>query len=243
MRLITYRLFQPLFRSVSNKQWCGILSISIFILSACGGKDKANNTSDDTIDSTKHRLTDTIAFAKGYPLILSDSSWSDRYHKDFFKGYKNSKFSRVELIDNYIILDQKDTTEFPGIPELGKRKNLKALAREMTVKLSFVRINYTTITYTLEFSHPRKKSLKTAGVAHLHPDFFLRMERDRSTTSGATYPVAEFEDQQQKKCSVKIRIGHEEISGSGIQATVSRNCNGVYGNISPENFPTLTETY
>lgn len=217
------------------------LALLWLLLASCGGKEKDQEATTENAQLSAHLLTDTIISSKGYPLILSDSNWTRRYHKDFFKGYKNSKFSRLALIDNYIILDQKDTTEFPNIPVIGRKTTLKANARETTVQLTFVRINYTTINYSLEFTHPRKKTFQSEGTAHLHYDFFLRMDQDRSTASGATYPIAEFEDNKQKKCNVKIRIGYEEMSGSGLQATIVHNCKGTYGNINPENFPTLIE--
>ncbi len=235
----TYRTISH-FTQLSNAAFAVVFVI--LFLTGCSGK-KETDDHKHTIngDTVKSVFTDTIISKKGFPLILSDSSWSTRYSSDFFKGYKDSKFTRIDFYGNYFILNQQDTAEFPGLPEIGKRFRLKATERETTIRLELTRINYTTISYQVEFTHPRRKKLQCSGSAHLHPDFFTRMDTDRSTNSGATYHTVEFEDNSTKKCLLKIRLGYEEISGSGLQAKLVKQCNGLYGDITTDNFPTLSE--
>ena len=211
------------------------------MISCSGDKKKDQQPEDQDSLNRPLLITDTIVSRKDFPLIISDSNWTQRYNKDFFNGYRKSKYTLLQLQDNFIVLDKADTALFPGIPEIGRNFSLKSTFRETTIQLNFIRKNYTTIQYTLEFSHPRKKNFQISGIAHLHPDFFLRIDSDRSTTSGATYNITEFEDLTKKSCPARIRIGYEEISGSGIQAKISRKCNGSYGEITSENFPTLIE--
>lgn len=216
--------------------------IPVFVLSSCScGKKEKDLAEEQDTALAPFALTDTIISKKDFPLVLSDSNWTRNYSIDFFKGYKNSKYKRIQLSDQLIVLDQSDSAAFPDIPDIGKKFKLKATYRETTIHLDFIRKNYTTIHYNLEFHHPRKKKLQFAGIAHLHPDFFLRIDSDRSTTSGATYDIIEFTDNTQKKCPTDIRVGYEEISGSGMQVKIFKKCNGSFGDINADNFPTLIE--
>lgn len=227
-------LWQPLLLSATL--------ICVLLLASCSAKNDDTSTVADTdYDLITLPLSDTILKKPGFPVIISDSNWQQNYSKDFFNGYKRSRYSTLHLRADFLVLDKKDTAVFPDIPSIGKTYELKATDKEITIRLTFARINFTSIRYALTFTHPFKKTLKAQGMAHLHPDFFLRIDRDNSTASGATFMVTEFLDLAAPACPVKIRLGYEEISGSAMQAKIERKCNGSFGSITTENFPSLIE--
>lgn len=219
------------------------LFFTILIFSACAGNEdqKVETTDQPESPDTVIVLVDTILNKSGFPLVIGPKNWEPSYSKVFFKEYKNSRYKQIEVKENTIILDKRDTALFPETPEIGKRHVLRGVAREIEILLDINRKNYTSIEYELTFSHPRKKTLEVHGTAHLHPDFFIRNDRDQSTTSGATFLVTEFEDLGFKTCPVRIRLGYEEISGSALQAKIERKCNGAFGPVTPQNFPSLIE--
>lgn len=220
-----------------------ILAVLLLVAGSCGGKrDQQEDTTTAPADSTVTTiLKDTILFKEGFPLITGPAGWENRYSKAFFSGYKSGSYTSIEVADNILILNQRDTAVFPETPVIGKKHHLRAWDKETEIQLTVIRKNYTTINYEITFSHPRKKQLKIQGEAHLHADFFLRSDQDQSTASGATFLVTEFEDLRIRTCPVRIRLGYEEMSGSALQAKIERKCNGKFGPVTPENFPSLME--
>lgn len=216
--------------------------LGMLLLASCTAQNDDATAAPDT-DSVLSAppLTDTILSKAGFPLIISDSNWRQNYSTEFFTGYKKSRYTSLHLQDDFLVLDKKDTAVFPDIPDIGKTYELMGTDKQITIRLTFARINFTSIRYTLSFTHPVKKTLKVQGMAHLHPDFFLRIDRDNSTASGATFMVTEFMDLSVPSCPVKIRLGYEEISGSAMQAKIERNCKGSFGSITTDNFPSLIE--
>lgn len=231
------------FTGVKHKLFLFVISLMLLSALSCGDSKEETNTSTEKSDSIQPMAVakDTILFKDGFPLVIGPPGWESLYSRAFFKRFKAGQYTTIEVADNIIVLNQRDTAVFPEIPSIGKRHQLRAWDKETEIQLVVVRKNHTTIDYEITFRHPRKKQMKVHGTAHLHPDFFLRSDQDQSTASGATFLVTEYEDDGFKSCPVRIRLGYEEISGSALQAKIERKCNGKFGSITPDNFPSLIE--
>lgn len=152
---------------------------------------------------------------------------------------ETSGMKRVDLKENLMILNQKDSILFPAIPELHKSMTFTARKEDLAIALILKRINYTSIEYRIELVEFGKTSKMENGIADLAVFFFLGSESDTDDLTGENYFSTAYSTEKDS-CYTNIRIGQIESSiEKPLLVKVLKNCNGKIKDISLDNFPTL----
>src|SRR5690554_1614878 len=126
--------------------------------------EKKDSSIMDTIekDSIDMRIDSEIP-----NITIHDSS---QYSAEFIKNLKDITTHRFfELIEDKIIVDNKETMEFPYYPFHGDTLHYTKEYADSSVYLSVMRINQTTITYELQMLKFGKTNKVENGLAHLNP--------------------------------------------------------------------------
>jgi len=174
------------------------------------------------------------------PTITVDSI--TLYSAQFLDGIKAlDNLESAQLEGGMMILNQKDTVQFPTIPQLHKQTIFTGKKDELAIALTTERTNYTSIKYRLEIVAFGKSSQTIEGIAHLAPLFFLGSETDTDDLSNESYLSTSFSNQEDA-CYTEIRIGNTQDSNdSPLLAKLIRHCDGVKMDVDLANFPVLRE--
>lgn len=166
--------------------------------------EKKDSSIMDTIekDSIDMRIDSEIP-----NITIHDSS---QYSAEFIKNLKDITTHRFfELIEDKIIVDNKETMEFPYYPFHGDTLHYTKEYADSSVYLSVMRINQTTITYELQMLKFGKTNKVENGLAHLNPHdildgdgFSLSEDED-----GELYWSVFFRNQKSDGCFTDIYIG------------------------------------
>ena len=161
------------------------------------------------------------------------------YSEAFIAGLRESTgFRKFNLEDSLLIVDNQDTILFPQSVKFGDEIQFTGRKGELVIALRVKRINYSTVSYTLEMVEFGKSHHNQKGTADLSSGFFLGSESDEQ--NGEMYMVDEFIDQRDD-CLLKIRIGNAPGNRNSLVCKVVKNCNGKLKNITLTNFPALQE--
>jgi hypothetical protein len=163
------------------------------------------------------------------------------YSEKFIQGLKKLGFKKIELKDSLIIINDSDTSYFPGCPSIGKYMVLTGRKDDLEIALTIERKNYTTLDYKIEMVEFGKARHSQSGQADLNSGFFFGAESDISMKSGNAYLVTEFVEYQKNDCYTFIRLGYDEETGPYLLGKLKKNCNDKLLDINLENFTTLIE--
>lgn len=193
--------------------------------------EKKDSSIMDTIerDSIDMRID-----SKMPKITVNDSS---QYSPEFIKNLKNLTTHRsFELIEDKIIVDNKETMEFPYYPFLGDTLFYAKEDSDSSVYLTVMRINQTTITYQLQMLKSGKEYKEEEGWAHLNPydilngdGFSLSEDED-----GEMYWSVFFRDQTSNGCFTDIYIGSNKDF-----TTLEKHCASEFRYNSEKNFINL----
>ncbi|WP_237274930.1 hypothetical protein [Tenacibaculum ovolyticum] len=162
------------------------------------------------------------------------------YSENFIKGLKKIVgFGDFELTDNFLILKDKDTVEFPDKPKINKQIVLTAEKDNLAITLKIKRINQVSIEYIIDMAQFGKSTFKSNGIAEISPGFFLGSESDTDNATDISYFSTSYENVN-NKCFTYIRLGTQEESPL-LLGKLIKNCNDQIKEINLENFPTLRE--
>ena len=162
------------------------------------------------------------------------------YSEKFINGLKKmNAFGDFELIDNFLILNNKDTIEFPNRPEIDKWIVLTARKDNLAIALKVKRINQVSIEYRIEMTEFGKASYNSNGIAEISSGFFLGSESDTYEVTGNSYFSTSYQDEN-NKCFTYIRLGTQDEK-SYLLGKIIKNCNGKIKEINLKNFPVLRE--
>lgn len=172
-------------------------------------------------------------------VIVDDKS---QYTDAFLNKLKNAPgIKQVELIEEVMILDGKDTVTFATVPAVDKEFVLSGTDDQLTVTLTGKRTNLTSVEYTLVLDEVDKRKQIIRGQADLSPFFFLGAESDVDDQSQESYFCTEF-SAQKDDCYTSIRIGNIEDSADfPLLAKLIKNCNGEIRDIGLDDFPNLRQ--
>jgi len=169
-------------------------------------------------------------------IVKNESDYSEK----FINGLKKMNgFGDFKLTDNFLILKNKDTIEFPNKPEINKRIVLTAIKDNLAIALKIKRINQVSIEYVIEMTQYGKSSFKSNGIAQISSSFFLGSESDTYEATGNSYFSTSYQNEN-GECFTYIRLGTQDKTPY-LLGKLIKNCNGKIKEINLENFPTLRE--
>jgi hypothetical protein len=170
-----------------------------------------------------------LALQNEAPLItLNDSS---NYSEKFINSLKKlNQFKSIELIDDKIIVDKKDTFLFPKIEN---HMIFTAKKNHIAVALTINKINFTNIEYKVEIVEFGNSSITEKGIAEIQPHFFI----DSLTAYDPNYNkskinVTEFYNTK-KGCHTLIRLGN--LPNIHFCRLI-KNCNNKIQDLTEENY-------
>lgn len=216
-----------------------LLTLFISLITFIGCK---KSISDQTQTAPKNQLVINKEIVSHEKIAETNISIKDSsgYSKHFLNTLKETNnLGHISLIDNMLILNNKDTAYFPTYPLLGKKTVLTAKKEELAIALTVERINQTTISYRLEMIEFGHASFKEEGKAIITPQFYIGSETDENVLTGNTYPSYQYENTE-GNCYTHIRIG-KEARVNFLLAKIIKNCNGKLKDIDLDNFNTLIE--
>jgi len=169
-------------------------------------------------------------------ITIHDSS---QYSSEFIKNLKDITTRRsFELIEDRIIVDNKETMEFPHYPFPGDTLYYAKEYGDLSVYLTVSRVNYTTITYKQQIFKSGAAHKTEEGLAHLNPydiingdGFSISEDKD-----GKMYWSIFFRDQKSDGCFTDIYIG----SNKNL-AAVENHCVSEFRYNSEKNYITLKQ--
>jgi len=206
------------------------------ILNIKSKENKEKQTQKTEIKDKKPITTRPEKLAK---LLIDDEL---QYSKNFISFLR--KVNGMEIIEfkgGLMILNQKDSINFPEIPEINKKMVFTGRKQNLTIVLIINRINYTSIEFKLEMVDFGKTSKTETGVADLGGFFFLGSETDTDEITNVSYSSIQYSTTTDS-CYTNIRIGNKEDSPEkSLLAKIEKNCNGEIMTINLDNFPNLRE--
>lgn len=169
-------------------------------------------------------------------IAIHDSS---QYAPEFIKNLKDlTTYRSFELIEDKIIVDNRETMEFPYYPFLGDTLYYAKEDGDSSVYLTVMRINQTTITYQLQMLKSGKAYKEEDGWAHLNPydiingdGFSISEDED-----GEMYWSVFFRDQTSNGCFTDIYIGSNKDF-----TTLEKHCASEFRYNSEKNFINLKQ--
>jgi hypothetical protein len=165
---------------------------------------------------------------------------STEYSKSFLKELAAFAPANTRLLDSLMVLGGSDTVHFPADPPLRKVLSFSATFHDVDLFLVLVRMNQTSIDFKLELSNAFGEHIEQKGIAELSPAFYLGAEVDENSFSGNSYFSTEYTFQQDS-CFTVLRIGIKDGFSSKYLAKIIKNCNGAFGYLGLDDFPTLLE--
>ena len=169
-------------------------------------------------------------------ITIHDSS---QYSSEFIKNLKDITTRRsFELIEDRIIVDNKETMEFPHYPFPGDTLYYAKEYGDLSVYLTVSRVNYTTITYKQQIFKSGAAHKTEEGMAHLNPydiingDGFSISEDEDNKMYWSIF----FRDHKSDGCFTDIYIG----SNKNL-AAVENHCVSEFRYNSEKNYITLKQ--
>ena len=203
--------------------------IGISFFSSCS--DSNNNA-----DSSTQIIQNQIKEAKSVDIA------EDQYSQDFYNQLiKQEDFKDAVIQDGFILLTPTDTVFFPEQPPKGETLQLDGANEDFEVKLSVIRINYTTISYRAEINNTAGKSCEIEGTADLGAYFFSGSESDTNELTGESYLSTEFTDADEG-CNKSFRLA-QSGTGESVKylAKIKVDCTEQCGLLNLDNCPILVE--
>ncbi len=160
------------------------------------------------------------------------------YSADFLKKLTYANLAKnIELVDSFIILEQRDTFIFPIPLKKGNWTNFVASKGGYLYSLDVSMANYTTLDFNFELRKGRQTVEQLSGKSDLNPGFILAAETDEDLVSGTEY-VSNVYEYESTDCVFNIRIGDDE----GVKKVrLYKACKTSKYNIDLENCPILLE--
>lgn len=189
-------------------------------------------------DTPKNEIVKTEKKELAKLIIDNESQYSTNF---IHKLRAANGMKEIEFQGGKMILNKKDSINFPEIPDLNRRIKFTGRKENLAIALSINRINYTSVEYTIEMVEFGKSSKTDNGIADLGGFFFLGSESDTDELTGNGYFSTEFSNTKDS-CYTNIRIGNlDESNNKPLLAKIIKNCNGEIMDINLDNFPTLRE--
>ena len=183
-------------------------------------------------------ITASNIFAAG---AAKDSALSPRvtvkdvtkYSKEFLDGLVNSGMSnKFMLIDNLLIVDNKDTSRLPSFVEAGKPRTLTGCNGKDCYTLTLEKVNFSTLKYKCDINKGGK-TMTISGEADMSPLFFLGSEVLTDEVKETDYAAFDYSEQN-KDCFFSFRIGNNKgVLGCKIIMTCKDETKNVTLNDSP----------
>ncbi len=172
-------------------------------------------------------------------LILDDTT---QYSTTFVQELRvNKQVHTLELHQDTMILNQKDTILFPTIPILNRPIVLTARKDDLAIALTVKRINFTSVAYRIEMVEFGKASKVENGIADLGIFFFLGSEANTDSSTKEGYFATQYGNTN-NFCYTYLNFGnltaHPE---KPLLAQLIKNCNGKIQDLNLANFTTLRE--
>ncbi len=201
--------------------------------------EKIETDLKNTIGTNEATASNESETKKLAAIFIEDKS---QYSAQFISKIRSyGGIDRVDLKGDLVILDQRDSIQFPQIPKVNKRYTLTGKEGDLAIAITVKRINYTTIEYKIEMNEFGKSIKSEMGLADLSPFFFLGSESDIDDQTKESYFCTEFSGGHDS-CHLSIRIGNIEDSPErALLAKLIKNCNDKIRDIDLDNFPTLRE--
>lgn len=162
------------------------------------------------------------------------------YSKLFLSELKQMNgLKEARLIGNQLILNQKDTFQFPALPKIKERYVFTGKQGDLELEMTVQRLNQTTLEYQTELKKAGKLASTESGQADLAAFFFLGSESDIDDQSGEGYFCTAF-SAYKNPCYTHIRLGNvADDPKLPLLGKLIKNCNDSLMNIDLDNFPTL----
>lgn len=195
--------------------------------------EKKDSSIMDTIEngSVEMRIDSDIPY-----ITIHDSS---QYSPEFIKNLKNiTTHQSFELIEDEIIVDNKETMEFPHYPFLGDTLYYAKEDGDSSVFLTVMRINPTTITYEQQFFKSGVAYKTENGLANLNPDDIINGDgfSISEDENGEMYWSVFFRNQKPDGCFTDIYIGSNKDL-----AALENHCVSKFRYNSEKNFINLEQ--
>lgn len=123
-------------------------------------------------------LTDAKPKKNNLTISIDDR---EQYSEEFINELDSkfeSLYKSIELEDNLLIFDKRDTMYFPEEPLLEEIYTLKANNKMWLSELTIERINQTSIKFNVDFTDRLGYKISEKGIATLSPSFILGSESD-----------------------------------------------------------------
>lgn len=169
-------------------------------------------------------------------IAIHDSS---QYAPEFIKNLKDlTTYRSFELIEDKIIVDNRETMEFPYYPFLGDTLYYAKEDSDSSVYLTVMRINQTTITYQLQMLKSGKEYKEEDGWAHLNPHDIINGDgfSISEDEDGEMYWSIFFRNQKPDGCFTDVYVG----SNRGL-AAMENHCVSEFRYNSEKNFVNLEQ--
>lgn len=169
-------------------------------------------------------------------IAIHDSS---QYAPEFIKNLKDlTTYRSFELIEDKIIVDNRETMEFPYYPFLGDTLYYAKEDSDSSVYLTVMRINQTTITYQLQMLKSGKEYKEEDGWAHLNPHDIINGDgfSISEDEDGEMYWSIFFRNQKPDGCFTDVYVG----SNRGL-AAMENHCVSEFRYNSEKNFINLEQ--
>lgn len=169
-------------------------------------------------------------------IAIHDSS---QYAPEFIKNLKDlTTYRSFELIEDKIIVDNRETMEFPYYPFLGDTLYYAKEDSDSSVYLTVMRINQTTITYQLQMLKSGKAYKEEDGWAHLNPHDIINGDgfSISEDEDGEMYWSIFFRNQKPDGCFTDVYVG----SNRGL-AAMENHCVSEFRYNSEKNFINLKQ--
>lgn len=221
-----------------------LVFITAIIVGSCGGEE-IRHTGETVMKPEKpqaeiHETAPAATTKKNKKEAVVIVKNPADYSEAFLAGlHESTGFRKFDLRDSLFIINDQDTVLFPTSIKIGDAIKFTGRKDELAIALTVKRINYTTVSYSLEMVEFGKASHNQKGTADLASGFFLGSESDEE--NGELYMVDEFMDHGKDDCLLKIRIGEDPSGGNTLVCKIIKNCNGKLRNITLNNFPALQE--
>jgi hypothetical protein len=210
-----------------------IIGLSFIACNNSATNNKTDPTSLDkvkTVSSPNDQPTVTSSDKKATEIIVKNKA---DYSENFIKGLQKFGYKKIELIDSFLIIDQKDTVTFSMAQRIGEQIVYTGRQGNLAIALTITRMNYTTIDYKVEMVEFGKANHNESGQADIRSGFFLGAESNDDERTGEAYFVTEYINNKTKDCYTSIRLSDDYLG------KIIKDCNGKIKDITLDNFTSL----